>query len=269
MSNYTKATNFAVKDGVPSGTPSKLLKGTELDTEFNNIQVAVATKQDTTTSLTSLATIGSAADKMAYTTATSTWAETAITAVARTYLALTTTAAMLANIGAAAVGNVPVDTHAATAKAVPADADELALVDSAASFGLKKFTWANIKTALALIFGSLNIAQTWTAAQRGTISTLTYGATVTPDFSLANLYTIALTGNFTLANPTNLVAGQSGSIFITQDPTGSRLISYGSAFKFSGGVIPALTTTINAVDRLDYVVKSATEIHAALSKDVK
>ena len=101
MSNYTKATNFAVKDGLPDGNPGKIVKGTEIDTEFNNIQTAVITKQDTNASLTSLATIGTAADKMGYTTGASTWAETAITAVARTYLALTTTASMLANIGGA------------------------------------------------------------------------------------------------------------------------------------------------------------------------
>jgi hypothetical protein len=39
-------------------------------------------------------------------------------------------------------------THAATSKATPVDADELELADSAATFGLKKLTWANLKTAL-------------------------------------------------------------------------------------------------------------------------
>lgn len=46
MSNYTKATNFAAKDSLPSGNAGKIVKGTELDTEFNNISVAVATKAD-------------------------------------------------------------------------------------------------------------------------------------------------------------------------------------------------------------------------------
>ena len=47
MSNYTKTTNFATKDSLPSGNPAKIVKGTEIDTEFNNIAVAVATKPDT------------------------------------------------------------------------------------------------------------------------------------------------------------------------------------------------------------------------------
>jgi len=48
MSNYTKSTNFATKDNLSSGNPLKIVKGTEIDTEFNNIQTAVATKADTT-----------------------------------------------------------------------------------------------------------------------------------------------------------------------------------------------------------------------------
>lgn len=46
MSNYTKSTNFATKDALASGNPLKIVKGTEIDTEFNNIAIAVATKAD-------------------------------------------------------------------------------------------------------------------------------------------------------------------------------------------------------------------------------
>ena len=46
MSNYTKSTNFATKDALNSGNPLKIVKGTEIDTEFNNIQTAIATKVD-------------------------------------------------------------------------------------------------------------------------------------------------------------------------------------------------------------------------------
>ena len=44
MSNYTKSTDFASKDSLPSGNPAKIVKGTEIDTEFNDIATAVATK---------------------------------------------------------------------------------------------------------------------------------------------------------------------------------------------------------------------------------
>lgn len=46
MANYVKSTNFAVKDGLPSGDPLKVVKGTEIDTEFNNIATSVASKAD-------------------------------------------------------------------------------------------------------------------------------------------------------------------------------------------------------------------------------
>ncbi len=47
MSNYTKATNFAAKDSLPSGNAGKIIKGTEIDTEFNNIASAISSKADT------------------------------------------------------------------------------------------------------------------------------------------------------------------------------------------------------------------------------
>ncbi len=46
MSDYSKTTNFASKDNLTSGNPAKIVKGTEIDTEFNNIATAIATKQD-------------------------------------------------------------------------------------------------------------------------------------------------------------------------------------------------------------------------------
>lgn len=46
MSNYTQSTNFATKDALSSGDPLKIVKGTEINTEFVNIAIAVATKAD-------------------------------------------------------------------------------------------------------------------------------------------------------------------------------------------------------------------------------
>lgn len=46
MSNYTQSTNFATKDSLPSGDPLKIVKGTEINTEFVNISTAIATKAD-------------------------------------------------------------------------------------------------------------------------------------------------------------------------------------------------------------------------------
>jgi len=48
MGNYTKTTNFAAKDALASGNASKVVKGTEIDTEFTNIQTAITSKADGT-----------------------------------------------------------------------------------------------------------------------------------------------------------------------------------------------------------------------------
>ena len=110
-----------------------------------------------------------------------------------------------------------------------------------------------------------DVAQTFTAAQRGTIVTLTDGATITPDFATANNFTVTLGGNRTIANPTNLTAGQSGSIFLVQDGTGSRTAAWGSYWDFAAGTAPTLTTTAAGVDRVDYIVRSATSIHTVFT----
>ena len=115
----------------------------------------------------------------------------------------------------------------------------------------------------------LGVAQAFTKAQRGTPVALTDAASVATDLALGNNFTLTLGGNRTLANPTNVVAGQSGSIVITQDATGSRTLAYGGYWKFAAGTAPSLTTTANAVDVLVYYVESATRITAKLVGDVK
>ena len=108
-------------------------------------------------------------------------------------------------------------------------------------------------------------AQTFTAAQRATITTLTDGATITPDFAASNNYTVTLAGNRTIANPTNLVAGQSGSIFLVQGSTGYTG-AWGSSWDFTTGTAPTLSAATK-VDRVDYIVRSATSIHAVFTAD--
>lgn len=97
------------------------------------------------------------------------------------------------------------------------------------------------------------------------IATLTDGATITPDFGANQNFTVTLGGNRTLANPTNIVAGQTGSIFVVQDATGGRTLSFGSYFKFPAGTAPTLSSGANAVDRIDYIVRTTTEIHAVFT----
>jgi len=92
------------------------------------------------------------------------------------------------------------------------------------------------------------------------INTINFATTMTPNFSIANNFAITLGGNATLTNPQTAIPGQSGVIYVGQDATGSRTLTYGSWWKFPGGVTPTLTTTANAVDALFYTVRTANSI---------
>ena len=97
------------------------------------------------------------------------------------------------------------------------------------------------------------------------IDTLTSGSTVTPDFATSCNFSLTLGVNLTIANPSNLTAGQSGSIFLVQDGTGSRTAAFGSYWDFAGGTAPTLSTAAAAVDRIDYIVRTSTSIHAVFT----
>ena len=105
-----------------------------------------------------------------------------------------------------------------------------------------------------------------TAAVADLVS-LTDGANISVDFNAGQNLHVTLEGNRTLDNPTNCVAGQVGSIFILQDGTGSRTLSYGTSWEFPAGTAPTLSTSVNAADRLDYIVRTSTAVQSILSKE--
>jgi len=108
-----------------------------------------------------------------------------------------------------------------------------------------------------------------TGGAAANITALSDGATITIDMATACHHSVTLGGNRTFAAPSNQVVGQAGSIFITQDGSGSRTAAFNSAFKFVGGTAPTLTTGAGLTDRIDYIIKSSNVIHCAVSLDVK
>ena len=110
-----------------------------------------------------------------------------------------------------------------------------------------------------------DVVQSFTAGQRGEITTLTDAATIAVDFADSNNFSVTLGGGRTLGNPTNQVAGQSGSLFVVQDGTGSRTLAYSSDWEFAGGTAPTLSTAASAVDRIDYIVRASGNIHAVFT----
>ena len=97
----------------------------------------------------------------------------------------------------------------------------------------------------------------------GEISAVSYASTITLDFRTANNFSTTLTGNTTFANPSNISAGQSGVLFITQDGTGSRTLSYGDAYNFPSGTAPTLSTAAAAKDIIVYKVREVSSIDCA------
>ena len=84
--------------------------------------------------------------------------------------------------------------------------------------------------------------------------------TITVDLTTGNNFTITLNGNYTLGNPTGVTTGQSGSIYLVQDGTGSRTLGFGTHWHFAGGTAPTLSTGANAVDVLVYQCRTTTSI---------
>ena len=117
----------------------------------------------------------------------------------------------------------------------------------------------------SLSFPALTTANTFSATQSGSITALSDGANISVNLAANNHFSVTLAGNRTLDNPTNIVAGTSGSFFITQDGTGSRTLSYGSQYDFAGGTAPTLTTTAAAVDRIDYIARTTTSLHCVFT----
>ena len=101
------------------------------------------------------------------------------------------------------------------------------------------------------------------------IITLTDGATITPDFSQGNNFSVVLGGNRTIANPTGITTGQTGIIYVIQDGSGSRTIGIGSHFHFAGGTAPTWSTTANAVDAIAFSVRSSESILSNALIDIK
>lgn len=108
-----------------------------------------------------------------------------------------------------------------------------------------------------------DVAQTYTAGQRGELTTVTSSSGVLDiDFDASNNFYIELSENLTSVTATNPAVGQSGSIFIKQPASGGPYTvgGWAAAYLFSGGTAPTITATNAKCDRVDYVIRSATEI---------
>ena len=101
------------------------------------------------------------------------------------------------------------------------------------------------------------------------IVTLTDAASVAVNFNTGNHFLVSLAGNRTLENPTNGKVGQVGHIYIVQDGTGNRTLSYGDMYNFPSGTAPVLTSVSGSVDLLVFSQRATSVLDAVIIKDFK
>ena len=131
------------------------------------------------------------------------------------------------------------------------------------SIGGATYLNSTLGVGVASPLGQIHISKNAIA----TVTSLTDATNVSVGFANSQNFSLTLTDNRTLSNPTNCVTGQVGSIFIIQDGTGGRTLSYGTNWEFPAGTAPTLSTSAAAVDRLDYIVRTSTAIQANVSKE--
>ena len=172
------------------------------------------------------------------------------------------------DIASGAVANTDLAVGAVTTHSIAAGAIDAGDIGTGAvSANTMLATGVVTAHATADDIAKTDVAQSFTVAQRGSISALgVQTSTVTLDMNTSNYFSLTANGNITIANPTNLTAGQAGAIIVTAN--GNYTTSFGSQWRFASGTAPTLSTTAGKVDRLDYVVQSSNTIHTIATIDL-
>lgn len=120
---------------------------------------------------------------------------------------------------------------------------------------LRAFEDLPAATAAEILAASINVKTITPAGWKAALVrfALTDGATVTPSGASGLDFSWTIAGNRTLAAITNTYPGARGSIEITQDGTGSRILAWAAVWKRSGG-LPVLSTAASAKDYIQYEV---------------
>ncbi len=115
-----------------------------------------------------------------------------------------------------------------------------------------------------------SVNNTWTKGQAVTPVALTDGGSIAVDASLSNTFTVTITGDtHSLANPTNVIAGQTFQFAILQDGTGHTGFSTGSNYKYVGAIGPVWSTGVSKKDILSCWADTTSTLNCAALIDVR
>lgn len=116
---------------------------------------------------------------------------------------------------------------------------------------------------------TLEVAQAFTAAQRSTPSAIAISSgAITIDASERNIYTLSLTENVTSISISNLSAGSTFDVHVTQDATGGRTVAgWPAAVVWPGGTAPTISSAANAADLISFQSPDGTSVKAVFSQD--
>lgn len=239
-------------------TPTDTVLSVNTQTGVVNLTAADVGAQPSDAELTAIAGLVSAANKLPYFTGSGAASLADLTAFIRTLLDDPDAATARATLG---LGTAALS---ASGDFQAADAELAAIAGlTSAANKLPYFTGsgaaalADVTAFARTLLDDADAATaraTLGAAQVDTVVALTDGANIATDASLGSVFKVTLGGNRTMDNPTNPVAGKKIIYRLKQDGTGSRTITWGSAFRFSTDVAsPTLTTTAAKIDYIGFI----------------
>ena len=285
-----------VSGDITSGRFCELVyDGTVWRLVFNSISY-----QPLDATLTALAGVTTASDKLIYASGSDTFTTTDLTSFARTLLDDASSSAARSTLGLGAlavlatVGTSTIDDASVTyAKIQDVSATDKILGRSSSGSGdVEEITCTSAGRALiddadaaaqrtTLGLGTAALKATGTSGnnvplmdgnnsysgqQNFAIATLTDGASIAWNLNTQQVAVVTLGGNRALAAPSNQVAGGTYVLIVKQDGTGSRTLSFDSTYKFPGGVDPTLSTGASDVDVLSFV-SDGTSMYGVASFD--
>ena len=237
MTDYTKSTNFATKDSLPSGNPAKIVKGTEINTEFDNIATAVATKSNK----------------------------------ASPTFTGTLTAADVSITGNTTLGNAATDTVTITADVA---SNVIPSADSTYTLGDGSNYWSHGYIDAVTTTGNVAIGGNLTVTGNATISgNLTFGDADTDSITLtadvASHITPDVDKTYDLGTATkewrNIYV--DGTAYVDNiDLNGTAITATGAELNYVSGVTSAIQTQLNAKQPLDAGLTSISGLTTAADK---